>query len=73
MHDADSVAEKETLTDDPVLQVIPEMDRIIVRMRAFGLSPEEIALVTDSTPGAVDEKLSGIEKTLNEFKSFLSG
>jgi DNA-directed RNA polymerase specialized sigma24 family protein len=71
MHETDSAAVKETLLDDPVLQVIPEMDRIIVRMRAFGLSPEEIALVTGSTPGAVDEKLSGIEKRLNEFKSLM--
>ncbi len=72
MNDVDFSIVKDGLLDDPVLQVIPEMDRILIRMRAFGLSAEEIALVTGSAPEAVDAKLSRIEKNLCEFKSFTS-
>ena len=63
---------RDALLADPVLQVIPEMDRIMIRMRAFGLSSEEIAMVTGNGPDDVDDKLSQIDKKINEFKAFLS-
>lgn len=72
MNDTDLAIEKDALLNDPVLQVIPEMDRIIIRMRAFGLSSEEIAMVTGNAPDAVEDKLSQIDKTLSDFKAFLS-
>jgi hypothetical protein len=72
MNDVDFSIVKDGLLDDPVLQVIPEMDRILIRMRAFGLSVEEIALVMGSDPEDVDAKLSEIEQNICQFKSFAS-
>lgn len=72
MFDMDHTVEGKEVLEDPVLQVLPEMDRMVIRMRAFGLSVEEIAMVTGTTPDAVDARLSAIEQTLTEFKSFLS-
>jgi len=72
MNDVDFSIVKDGLLDDPVLQVIPEMDRILIRMRAFGLSVEEIALVVGDAPEDVDANLSKIERKISEFKSFAS-
>ncbi len=72
MNHADVDMKTDMPLDDPVLQVIPEMDRIMIRMRALGLSSEEIAMVTGNIPETVDDKLSEIDRTIQEFKAFVS-
>lgn len=72
MTDIDVPIENDALLNDPVLQVIPEMDRIMIRMRAFGMSTEEIAMVAGIGPDDVEDRLSRIDKNISEFKSFLA-
>lgn len=72
MNNVDFSIAKNELLDDPVLQVIPQMDRILVRMLAYGMSTEEIALVTGCSPEAIEAKLSEIEIAINEFRAFSS-
>lgn len=55
----------------PLLQVIPESDRIIIRLHSYGLSGEDIAFVVSSTPEEVEHKIECIKQTLNEFEPFL--
>ncbi len=55
----------------PLLQVIPESDRIIIRLHSYGLSSEDIAFVVSSTAEEVETKIETIKQTLNEFEPFL--
>ena len=53
-----------------VLLLIPAMDRIIFKLHGYGLSSRDIAVVVNSTEESIDDKLSLIKKTLNEFMEY---
>ncbi len=52
------------------LQVIPQIDRIILRLHRFGMPAKDIAVVADSTEAAIHNRISRIKKTLSEFIDF---
>ncbi len=46
---------------------LPQADRIVIKLHLFGLSSKEIAFITDSTPGAVDTRITRIREKMREF------
>lgn len=61
------------VTAEVAIQMIPQNDRIILKLYRYGMSSKEIADIMESTEAAINNKISRIKKTLNEFVESGSG
>ncbi|MCP4345602.1 MAG: sigma-70 family RNA polymerase sigma factor [Desulfobacterales bacterium] len=69
--DRESEDREPQLTDkisiNEAVKKLPQADRIVIKLHLFGLSSKEIAYITDSTPGAVDTRITRIREKMREF------
>ncbi len=59
-------------TSNTVFQIISQMDRIVIRLHQYGISPEDIAMIVNSSEEMINARIRRIEKTLDEFGSFVA-
>ncbi len=59
------------LADNPLLQVVSELDRIIIKLHFYGLTVLDIAMVVNAPEAAISERIERIKAKLKDFQKFL--